>query len=120
MDLLYCIIALIPPVAILAVGIVWKVSPPAFQSKGLAYRTSLSSASEDAWNFAHRHCSKLWIRIGLILLIVSILLLVVFPENRKDYFLWLIGGQMVLFCISAFLVDTLLKTFFDETGKPLK
>lgn len=120
MDLLYCIIALIPPIAILAVGVFWTVSPPKFQSKGLAYRTSLSSASEEAWSFAHHHCARLWVRIGLILLVVSVILLVVFPDNRKDYFLWLIGGQMVLFCISAFLVDTLLKNSFDEHGNPLE
>ena len=120
MDLLYCIIALIPPIAILGIGIFWKVSPPKFQSEGLAYRTNLSSASKEAWNFAHYHCAKLWVRIGFMLLIVSLLLLFVFPDNRKDYFLWLIGGQMVLFCVSAFLVDALLKSSFDEQGKPLK
>lgn len=119
MDLLYCIISLIPPVAILGAGIFWRISPPKFQSKGLAYRTTLSSASEEAWNFAHVHCAKLWVRIGSILLVLSILLLVLFPDNRKDYFLWLVGGQMALFCLSAFLVDTLLKNSFDENGKPI-
>ena len=119
MDKLYCILALIAPAAILAVGILWKVNPPKFRSKGLAYRTPLSSASEEAWIFAHSHCAKLWVRIGLILLAVSILFLAVFPNNCRDYVLWLIGGQMLLFCISAFLIDALLKASFDEDGTPI-
>ena len=31
-------------------------------------------------------------------------------------FLWLIGGQMIFLCLSAFLVDGLLKANFNEDG----
>lgn len=56
------ILTMLPPILILCVGIIWKVSPPKMDSKGLAYRTALSTRSEETWSFAHRHCSKLWIR----------------------------------------------------------
>lgn len=115
MDTVYCIISLLAPIAILAVGILWKVSPPPFLAKGLAYRTIITSASEEAWTFAHRHCSKLWIRIGSILTLVTGIVLLAFYEYVQDYFLWLVGGQMALFCVSAFLVDTLLKNRFGES-----
>ena len=35
-------------------------------------------------------------------------------------FLWLIGGQMIFLCLSAFLVDGLLKDNFNEDGSPAK
>ena len=118
MQMFYCIITLLPPAFIFAIGLVWKLAPPKYQGKGLAYRTAQTCASPEAWAFAHRHCARLWIRIGLILLILSSVLLAVFPDNRQDYFLWLIGGQMVMFCLSAFFVDMLLKGSFDEDGRP--
>ena len=50
------ILTMLPPILILCVGIIWKVSPPKMDSKGLAYRTALSTRSEETWSFAHRHC----------------------------------------------------------------
>lgn len=115
------IITLLAPVAIFVVGIAWKVSPPPFdRDSGLAYRTALSSSSQEAWAFAHKHCAKLWIRIGLILCVITVVLMAAFRESYRSFFLWLIGGQMLFFCCSAFLVDILLKSNFDEQGKPLK
>ncbi len=119
MQTLYCIISLLAPIFMLAVGIWWKLSPPKFQGKGLAYRTALTSSSPEAWSFAHHHCAKLWIRIGALLSVLTVILLVLFPNNRADYVLWLIGGQMALFCVSAFLVDILLKNTFHDDGTPI-
>ena len=120
MELIYCAVAVLVPLAILAVGIWWRISPPTFQAKGFAYATALSSSSPEAWAFAHRHCSRLWIRVGIVLLVLTAMLLAVFPANVKDYVLWLIGGQMALFCLSAFLMELLLKNSFQEDGTPIK
>lgn len=114
------ILAMAVPIALLLVGIMWRVKPPAFQATGFAYRTVLTMKSPDAWAFAHRHCAKLWIRIGVILGVIATVLMVVFKESYAKFLLWLIGGQMVFFCISAFLVDTLLKNLFDEDGNPME
>lgn len=119
METLYCIAALLSPAAMAAVGLLWRISPPAYQGKGLAYRTPLSSASREAWDFAHRHCARLWLRLGIVLLLISGGLLAYFSHNRRSYVLWLIGGQMALFCSSAFFVDILLKNSFDEKGTPI-
>lgn len=43
------ILTMLPPILILCVGIIWKVSPPKMDSKGLAYRTALSTRSEETW-----------------------------------------------------------------------
>lgn len=120
MEIVYSLLALLVPAAILAVGIWWRIAPPEYRSKGLAYDTALSSSSPEAWAFAHRHCAKLWIRVGTILLILTVVLYAVFPDRIEDFAMWLIGGQMALFCLSAFLVDLLLKNSFHEDGSPVK
>ena len=120
MEVIYRIIAVLIPASMLAIGLLWRFLPPKFRSKGLAYATSLSSASPEAWAFAHRHCAKLWTRIGAILLVITVVLLSLFSDSAADFVLWLIGGQMVLFCLSAFLVDLLLKNTFHEDGTPIK
>ncbi len=108
------------PVCLFILGLAWKISPPPYRSGGLAYNTALSSSSEDAWTFAHRHCARLWLRLGLILGVLSAALMRVFRDCDRSFCLWLIGGQMALFCLSAFLVDALLKNTFDENGNYLK
>lgn len=99
-------------------GLIWRIHPPKRDGGFLAYRTALSSKTEETWAFAHRHISKLWLRIGLLLSILSAVLMVVFRESASSFVLWLIGGQMVFLCISAFLVDALLKNTFGENGLP--
>lgn len=111
------VLVMLTPLALLLVGLRWKLRPPKREGSGLAYRTALSSRTEETWNFAHRHLAKLWVRIGLILSVVSILLMVFLKAHYTSFALWLIGGQMVLLCVSAFLVDSLLKAAFDEEGR---
>ena len=80
------ILTMLPPILILCVGIIWKVSPPKMDSKGLAYRTALSTRSEETWSFAHRHCSKLWIRLGIVLGLVTALLMCFFGTSISILF----------------------------------
>ena len=104
------------PLALLALGLIWRSRPPKRGGGGLAYRTALSDRSDETWSFAHRHIAKLWTRLGLLLAFASAALMVVFRSSYSGFFLWLIGGQMVFLCVSAFLVEGLLKASFDENG----
>lgn len=113
------ILTLITPLTMLLIGLLWKVKPPKFEGSGLAYRTQLSTRSQETWDFAHKHISKLWVRIGLMLTALTAALMVMFRDSVSSFFLCLIAGQMAFLCISAFLVDGTLKTSFDPNGKPL-
>ncbi len=113
----YFIIVMLAPAAMLAVGLMWKISPPPYQSKGLAYSTELTRKDQDAWAAAHRHCAKLWTRIGITGGGASAFLMVLFKENYSSFWLWLIVGQMVLFCVSVFMIDLLLKSQFGGDDK---
>lgn len=61
----------------------------------------------------------MWVRIGIISGIIASVLMVVLKDNYTTYLLWIVGGEMVFLCISAFLVDLALKNGFDENGKRL-
>lgn len=117
MNLLYMIADFIAPAAMLLVGIWWRLSPPPFQKNGLTYNTELTRNNPDAWAAAHHHCGKLWVRIGIISGVVSGILIGLFSENHNNFWLWLIVGQMILFCVSVFMVDLLLKTQFGDEKK---
>ena len=112
---IYVLIALLPPVAMLIVGIWWKVSPPKMEGKGLAYRTQLSTKSPEAWAFAHKHCARLWVRMGVILTAAAgIAMYLLRDQDYQTFLIWILAGEMALFCVSAFLVDALLKANFGE------
>ena len=111
---LYFIVVILAPAAMVIVGLMWKISPPPYQSKGLAYSTELTRKDPDAWAMAHRHCARLWTRIGMISGAVSAALMIQFKEHYVSFWLWLIVGQMVLFCVSVFMIDLLLKNMFSD------
>lgn len=113
------IFALLTPVAMLVIGIVWKVHPPKYGAGGLAYRTELSSRNEETWKFAHSRISALWVRLGILLGLVAGGLMAFIKDSYASVILWIIGVEMAFLCISAFLVDTALKHGFDENGNKI-
>ena len=114
----YFAVVMLAPAAMLIVGLMWKISPPPYQSQGLAYSTELTRKDPEAWTAAHRHCARLWLRIGILSGGASALLMVLFRESYSAFWMWLIAGQMALFCVSVFMIDLLLKnTFSDDNSE---
>jgi len=111
---------LLVPLALLLVGIAWKIKPPAREDSGLAYRTALSERSQETWDFAHRQISRLWTRLGVILGVLTAALVRFWVKDTFPLLLWVLAGQMIFVCSSAFFVDTLLKASFDEDGRPIQ
>lgn len=111
---LYFAVVMLAPAAMLVVGLMWKISPPPYQSKGLAYSTELTRKNPEAWETAHRHCARLWTRTGIISGGASAFLMVLFKESYSGFWMWLIVGQMALFCVSVFMIDLLLKNTFSD------
>ena len=110
----YFAVVMLAPAAMLIVGLMWKISPPPYQSQGLAYSTELTRKDPDAWATAHRHCASLWLRIGILSGGASALLMVLFQESYSAFWMWLIAGQMALFCVSVFMIDLFLKNTFSQ------
>lgn len=109
-------LVLIVPVVMFLVGLMWKLKPPAFGTGTFVYRTAYTEKSPEVWDFAHVHCAKLWTRYGVILGVLSAVLMVVFKKSWQKFLLWLLGGQMLMLCITVFMMEILIKNLFDENG----
>ena len=80
MYIFYFALVMLAPAAMVIVGLMWKISPPPYQAKGLAYSTELTRKDPEAWTAAHRHCVRLWTRTGLVSGGASALLMVHFLD----------------------------------------
>lgn len=120
MYFIYFIVVMLAPISMLLVGLWWKISPPSYRSKGLAYSTDLTRKDPKAWAMAHRYCARLWIRTGIISGGASAFLMVLFKANYSAIWMWLIVGQMALFCVSVFMIDLLLKNTFSSDNSNTK
>lgn len=84
------------------------------------YRTSMSMKNNDTWGFANRYCGKLWIKCGLILLFISVILMLLVIRSSSDS----INIMATIICLiqliplvgTIYPVEKALKNNFDEKG----
>ena len=84
------------------------------------YRTTMSMKNKDTWDFAHNYIGKLWYRIGLFLLPLSIIPLLFVLGKDKDT----VGNlgaaivmiQLVFLIVPIFPTERALKKTFDKKG----
>ncbi|EGT0013918.1 SdpI family protein [Clostridium perfringens] len=84
------------------------------------YRTSMSMKNKDTWEFAHKYCGRLWLRIGWIMFAISfIIMLFVLGKGEQVIETWgliLIVVQMVVLVASIFPTERALRKNFDKYG----
>ncbi|MBY7023532.1 SdpI family protein, partial [Clostridium botulinum] len=64
---------LIIPVIMLLFGVRFRKHGTKNINGIYGYRTSMSMKNKDTWEFAHQYCGRLWIKLGLIMLTISII-----------------------------------------------
>lgn len=84
------------------------------------YRTSMSMKNKDTWEFAHQYCGRLWIKLGLIMLTISIIVsglaFTYVDEAQGIIDLILVTIQTIVLIVSIFPVEKALKNNFDGNG----
>lgn len=112
---------LLTPLLMLGFGIASVKHTPKQVNSVYGYRTAMSMKNRDTWQFAHQYFGKLWTRIGLVLLPVSVVpLLFVIGESENT--VGMVGGilcavQVFILIGSVFPVEKALKRTFDADGK---
>lgn len=109
---------LVPVIMIVAGLMMWKKCPKNINAF-LGYRTSRSMKNMDTWTFAHEYCGKLWWKIGLIMLIPSVLIHIPFYNNEDaigNVSLILVMIQCLVLVASIFPVEAALKKTFNADG----
>ena len=113
-----CVLLL--PAAMLFLGYRWQQKPPRSINIVFGYRTRRSMRNMDTWKFAHAHCGRLWWKLGLALLIPSILIHIPFFKSGKELVsavgTIIMAVQTAILVASIFPTEAALKRTFNDDG----
>ena len=105
-------IFIVPLTMILAGFFMYKYTPKKI-NKIVGYRTSNSMKNQENWNLSNQFCGKLWIKIGVLILIVDILVLFLAIFNILKFTEDIIGVivlvETIPMIISIFIVENRIK-----------
>lgn len=112
---------LLVPATIIGFGRMFLYNPPKNINATFGYRTAMSMKNQDTWDFAHRYCGRLWYRMGLGLLPVTLLFsLLLFGKDIATVGTYA-GVFELLQCIplvgAISPTERALKRTFDESGR---
>ncbi len=115
------IMDLLVPCAMIGLGKLFLDKAPKNINRTFGYRTTMSMKNQDTWQFAHKYCGKLWFRLGLILLPLSIIPLL-FVLGKEIETISTVGtvicfAQIVPLLGSIIPTEIALKKVFDKSGK---
>ncbi|WP_027633639.1 SdpI family protein [Clostridium hydrogeniformans] len=115
---------LLLPLAMIILGKYFMKKPPKEINRISGYRTSMSMKNKDTWNFAHHYCGKLWLSLGWIMLILTIMsMLFVIGKDMKvvSIFGGILCGIQLIFLIGSIIpTERALKNNFDQHGNSRK
>ena len=112
---------LLLPVCMSGFGRYFRNTAPGQINMLFGYRTSRSTKNRDTWEFAHHYFGRLWYRLGLIMLPVTVAAMMpVFGKNID--FVGFYGSivslvQIVVMLVPIWFTESALKRTFDEDGK---
>lgn len=110
---------LVPLLMVVFGRIMYKHAPKSINGV-YGYRTSMSMKNEDTWKFAHDYCGRLWYKIGLIMLIPSVLVQLPFVKSSTDTIgIMTVVLETVQICVmiaSIFPTEKALRKTFDKYG----
>lgn len=89
------------PAIMLFFGVKFRKQGPKIINGIYGYRTSMSMKNRETWEFAHQYCGKLWTKLGLIMLAMSIIvsaLLFAFEEDVQGII------EVILVTIQTFIL----------------
>lgn len=111
---------LLIPVLMIIIGKMMYMHTPKTINGVYGYRTSMSMKNEDTWKFAHDYCGRLWYKIGLIMLIPSVLIQLPFVKSSTDTIgIMTVVLETVQICVmiaSIFPTEKALRKTFDKYG----
>ena len=111
---------LLIPLTMIGFGKYFSERAPKEINEGFGYRTSMSMKNKDTWEFAHHYCGKLWLVIGYMILVISVMTMF-FVIGKGKNVIGILGGilcgvQLVFLIGSIFPTERALKKNFDEYG----
>lgn len=111
---------LLMPLIMIIAGYLMYKNPPKEINGLIGYRTAMSKKNKDTWAFAHDYCGRLWLKLGFMLLVPTVIVQIPFvkaDENVVGIVTILIEAiQLTVLIGSIVPVEKALKRTFDESG----
>lgn len=115
---------LLIPVIIIFSGLLMKYRPPKKVNSFIGYRTSMSRLNMNTWKFAHDLCGRIWIKVGIIMFIFSLIIQIPFlflNNNILDAVSIILEmSQLIIIIIASLPVEKALNDHFDKNGNRKK
>lgn len=120
----WLILNLIIPIIMIVCGEIFIKGLPKEINHIFGYRTAMSMKNKETWEFAHKYCGRLWIKIGTIVGIFSVcinLFIIMFDTQVKS----MVGIsinilQTIIIVATIHPVERELKRNFDKNGSKIK
>ncbi|MEY8391013.1 SdpI family protein [Lachnospiraceae bacterium 45-W7] len=94
---------LLIPGSMIVLGWLFLRRPPRNINNIYGYRTARSMKSAEAWRYAHNYFGRLWLRFGIALLIVSVIVMLGIIGRNIDTVGYVGGGLAMLQCVVMML-----------------
>lgn len=103
------------PILITLIGILMYKRPPKKVNWFIGYRTRKSMKNQEVWEKANRYCGKLWIIIGLIMVIVALLLNILFYYKiiifSETVLIIIVLSEIIPLLLSGLMVESKIKNY---------
>ena len=114
------VMELLIPLIMIILGKQFSKKAPKEINHFYGYRTSMSMKNKDTWEFAHKYCGRLWLKIGYIMFAISFIIML-FVLGKGEQAIGTLGGalcmiQCVVLVASIFPTDRALRNNFDKYG----
>ena len=110
------------PAIMIGVGLLFLKRPPKRINYVYGYRTKMSIKNDDTWNFAQKHCGKLWFRGGIFVSLPITLIPMLFVFGKGVDTVGTVAAvidflQVILLCVSIIPTERALRRTFDKYGR---
>lgn len=89
--------------------------PPKKINYFVGYRTSKSMKNEKIWDFANKYCGSLWIKMGIILLVIttilSILIYLKVINFTENVLIIIMFFQVTIMLLSVIITEYKIKNY---------
>ena len=109
--------SLIMPVLMVVFGKMLKKNPPKKINGLYGYRSTRSSKNMDTWKFAQEYCGGIWVKFGIVLMPLSLVVLL-FTDRSYNFIsvivILIYFVQIAVLFVSVFLTERALKKRFGD------
>lgn len=111
---------LLIPAIMLGFGVMMIKKAPKDINFLFGYRTNRSMKNQDTWDFAHKHCGRIWCITGIITLVVTAFIHIPFYSSDESVIekvaVLVTVLQLVVLIASIIPTELALKKTFNDDG----